>query len=514
MIIRRANILCTAVLTLVALCCVQAAEPERTWNSADGKTLVASLVSANKTSVTLRLEGGREAIVPLERLSQNDRDYLSRLKTQGLTFAVGEMPEETQTPRQIDVEGGPRVFRTPHFEFETDQNVSKAFISEAARVYEGTYLALQSLPLGLKLTPPEGKERYRGLFMNDQNFNAQLGDSVPVLAGQKVAGVYIPNRKELLVPYSSMGAKRSGSQVTLRRSSDTSTLIHEITHQVMHDWLPFIPVWMAEGLSEYISSVPYQNGRFEFKNAEAGLKERLEEKYRDGDGVIQMTRPSRLIARSIPGLQSGKNTSASTSGLPAEASRSPKPSSSPGDAEWGGALSEYRDAMLLIYYFIHLDRPDAPGAPVAAYLKLVDQAKTETDTFISEFNAKVDEFEVERKGYNEEVRRFNEELETYRAAVNSYNSKVTELNQQILEGVPETDWVDTGSPPAEPVPPKALVIPDILKNSDKTGGQIDIVALVRERANGALLRDRTGQALDKAVQDAFAGIGITIRMER
>ncbi len=480
---------------------------DRTWVNNTGKKLEASLVSADKTSVILKLKSGSEAAVPRDQLSAADQKHLNQLEQKGLTFVVGEMPSETQTPRTIEVEGGPRVFRTPHFEFETDQNVSKAFISEAARVYEGTYLAIQGLPLGLKLSPPEGATHYRGLFVNDRNFVSQLGDSIPSVPGQRVAGVYMPKRRKLLVPYSSLGAKENGSQMTLRRSSDTSTLIHEITHQVMHDWLPFIPVWFAEGMSEYISAVPYQNGRFEFVNAQRGLEERLASKYRVKEGGwIEMTRPSKIIA-GTPAVVPFKSA-------PFPKPRNPTDLAKPSiqTPEWRGTILEYRNAMLLTYYFIHLDRKEAPAAPVAAYLKLVDHARNETDTFIAEYNQEVDQFEAKRNSYNKAVGNYNDDLEAYRLKVNGYNSKVKLLNQQILEGVPEVDRTDIGKPPEEPVAPKVLVVPDMLKKPS-TSGPIDIVSIVQERANHALFRGRSPQQLDAAVVAAFAEIGITLDLQ-
>jgi hypothetical protein len=104
-------------------------------------------------------------------------------------------------------------------------------------------------------------------------------------------------------------------------------LIHEVTHQVMHEWLPVMPLWLGEGLAEYLSAVPYQNGRFEFKNSVAGLKESLLEDYRISEGrEVTIYRPHELVDLS--------------------------------NAGWSGVSMDYLSAMMLTYYFVHLDQPE------------------------------------------------------------------------------------------------------------------------------------------------------------
>ncbi|NNE90594.1 MAG: hypothetical protein HKN23_03015 [Verrucomicrobiales bacterium] len=488
----------------------QQTHPVRQWTSSEGRTLDASLVSADRNVVVLRLKNGRTSRIPIQNLSRRDQDHLAKLNRLGLAFPVVEMPEEVRVSGTIQVEGGPRLFQTEHFEFETDQGVSKSFISEAARVYEGTYLAVKNLPFHLELAPPDGNERYRGRFLTDANFRSAIGGKVETIPGQKVAGVYLPQRRELLVPYSSLGAARRGSQVTMNRSSDTSTLIHEVTHQLLHDWLPLIPTWMAEGLAESVASVPYWNGRFDFQKSEEGLKNRLVEKYSLDEEILHvgdMIRPSELIARRRVAGAPENQPRAITAGKK-ETPRVTRNS----DSEWDGTLREYRDSLLLTWYFIHLDRPEAPGTPIAAYLKLVDEARNETDRFIVDYNEHVEEFEARRQAYNRQVKRYNEELEKFRLAVNRYNDRVREWNAQILDGVPESERTDLGAPPREPVRPVQLEIPEILEKTPNQG-PVDLVRIVQEKAGHALIRDRSPDELDAALQTAYARMGISIQFE-
>ncbi len=483
------------VLTASALS-VLAEHPVRLWKSSDGKAIEASLIQADRTAVILKLRNGREATVPLERLSEADRQHVGDLVAAGSGLRVGTMPAETKIDPNLPAEGGPKTYTTAHFTFECETEVTKAFISEASRVFEGTLEAVRALPLGLDPKPAEGETRFRTLFLERGTFenefnknrtepetaNPGSGASVaPPGAGTdnvaNVAGVYIPKRKEVLVPYTSLGVSMSGSKVSLRRGSDTSTLIHEVTHQVMHEWLPVMPLWLGEGLAEYLSALPYQNGRFEFKNAVAGLKEALREDYRIEEGEeVTIYLPHKLVDLS--------------------------------NAGWSGVPMDYLSAMMLTYYFVHLDQPEKPCATLAGYLSLLRQSKEDVEKHISEHNRAVKEFEAKRVAFNEEVGKYNALVTTYKGEVDAYNERVTTYNTQLRNGVPEGGRVKVGEEPVPPTPPTELVVPEILKADD--GQPIDFLAQMKKAARPALFRGRGNEQLDEEVIAAFAGIGIQV----
>ena len=475
---------------------VLAEHPVRLWKSSDGKAIEASLVQADRTAVILKLRNGREATVPLERLSEADRQHVGDLVAAGSGLRVGTMPAETKIDPNLPAEGGPKTYTTAHFTFECETEVTKAFISEASRVFEGTLEAVRALPLGLDPKPAEGETRFRALFLERGTFENEFNKNrtepeaanpgsgttaAPTGAGTdnvaNVAGVYIPKRKEVLVPYTSLGVSMSGSKVSLRRGSDTSTLIHEVTHQVMHEWLPVMPLWLGEGLAEYLSALPYQNGRFEFKNAVAGLKEALREDYRIEEGEeVMIYLPHKLVDLS--------------------------------NAGWSGVPMDYLSAMMLTYYFVHLDQPEKPCATLAGYLSLLRQSKEDVEKHISEHNRAVKEFEAKRLAFNEEVGRYNASVTTYKAEVDAYNERVTTYNTQLRNGVPEGGRVKVGEEPVPPTPPTELVVPEILKADD--GQPIDFLAQMKKAARPALFRGRGNEQLDEEVIAAFAGIGIRV----
>ncbi len=72
------------------------------------------------------------------------------------------------------------------------------------------------------------------------------------------------------VPLSSMGIDEKGR--LSKRDVDPAVLIHEITHQCTV--LNHFPIWANEGLSEYVSAMPYKSYVLNFANSDKGIEKR------------------------------------------------------------------------------------------------------------------------------------------------------------------------------------------------------------------------------------------------
>lgn len=496
------------------------AEVSREWVSNDGKKLNATFVRQEANAVVLRLENNREVNVLLSRLSEADQVFLKDFSA-GLVARIGEinpLPEETRPVDDFEVTGGPKTFFTPHFEFTTDLDVSTNFISEAAKIYEGTYEAIKALPHGLPLSPPEGTTHFRGMLMENAAFQRRVQElngeekaptggvfvGIPTSARTRTVGLYVPNEKALLVPYESLGAKKMGSRLTLRKSSDTSTLVHEIAHQVMHDWLPFVPVWFAEGIAEYIAAVPSQSGRFEFRNAERGLKERLKDRYDlDKYEINSVRRLSRRVE--VKSDSKSKASDNTPNGIQGASNLAGQPAPERLGGSWSGSMDDYRDAMLHAYYLIHLADPSEPGVRVGRYLQEVEKGRATS----SQIQKDIVIYEQRRKNYNEEVASFNAALKVFQGEVDEYNARVKRHNQQIADGIPAGERVEIGEITDEPTPPRDLVLPDSLKDTS-FDRPINLQDLVWRASARILEGDLSGAELDDAMKKAYESIGIKI----
>jgi len=485
----------------------------RVWRDQRGRTLQAALSYVKDGKVMLKLSSGRDAVVPLEKLSDRDQEYLRTLSEQGLANQVRQMPTETVIDKNVEViqcagpKGQPPAFLTPHFEFHNEKEVSSAFVNEASRIFEGTYQAISDIPLGLNPSAPNGATRFQVFFQTDSSFRDTLNSSTSLRDARNIAGVYIPGLKGVFVPYSQLGVKMSGRKVSLRKASDTSTLIHEITHQLMRDWLPIMPLWMVEGMAEYISSVPYQNGRFDFKNSERGFKRALEK--RGIDKSIILPDPAKFL-RMKRGIKTG---------------------------------GDYADALVYVYYFMHLDRPEAPGASLAAYFQLLGEGRDNTQKLVAEFNEAVDAYNQDVRAYNEALTQFRNQSAIYKREAEEYNGKIKRYNHLVKQGIDPRGKVEIGEEPQTPVPPKEPVVPEILKkypfspnfalekeskgsaaaSSEGTAGKpanapgdiiFDIYRAANDKAFPSLMRGRDNEELEKDMIEAFGTIGMDLKFDR
>jgi hypothetical protein len=131
--------------------------------------------------------------------------------------------------------------------------------------------------------------------------------------------------------------------------------VHEVTHQMMHDFLPFLPKWLIEGTAEYTESLPYNAGRFLAGSHARGLKEYIR-----------------------------KNTErrVSTAGFRSFASLMTT------DRKAWDSLSQrsdsqhllYYQSYLLVYYFSHLDG-DGKGTRLLKYLDSIAEARDAWEEF-------------------------------------------------------------------------------------------------------------------------------------
>ncbi|MEM6916363.1 MAG: hypothetical protein AAF491_07320, partial [Verrucomicrobiota bacterium] len=244
---------------------------------------------------------------------------------------------------------------------------------------------------------------------------------------------------------------------------------------------------------------PYQNGRFDFRNAERGLKERLKESYgKSGRTVEGVRRPSSFLGHS---WEDGGEVQTSVTGL---SGRKPTPSES---GKWQGTVHEYRDALLLVYFFMHLDRLVDHGEFVGHFLAETDAAMNDAAGILEEYR----NYETARLAYNEEVQHFNDSLDAYASAAKAYNRLVETYNDQLKSGVPESERVAVGEPPSEPERPEELEFPEELKDLMDESRRIDLVALVERRALDELLHGRSPYWIDESMEAAYKRIGIVIQ---
>lgn len=363
------------VSPLVAACLVAgsafAAEAEfRTWTDVQQRQIEASFERTEADQVVLKLRSGDTITVPLKSLSEADRKWIEQPTAGALTY--NGPPAEADWPRTVSLKELPEVtvvredpetkefvYESEHYEFVCDSKLSANLMREISRVFEATWLVNCLLPLDLRPVPEGERKKFLArIFTNKSDYRKAGGTPGS-------AGVYSPSKRALMVPLDSLGVKMVGSRVAVDYvAEDYKTLIHEITHQMMNHWLSKIPVWFTEGAAEYVELAPYDNGRFSFLKQDNNLKQRLT--YLASPGEFPMVPLERLfnITNKTWDEALARNEESNT-----------QSSGTQGSAITNVAWRNYASALVLTYYFYHID-DDGKGTHIKDYLREIEAIKS------------------------------------------------------------------------------------------------------------------------------------------
>ncbi len=342
----------------VALAVAQlpAANPPRAWKTAEGQPFQAAVVAYDGTTVTLRLPNGAQQQAPAAKLSAEDQAWLAEWqKKQPIKVTMPDTVgvEPAQVKAEVvseDAVGEKYVYRTTHFEFESQGKFTQALLREVARNFEATYELLKALPWNIEPKPPAGAYFHARLFKDENAYLA--GGGLP-----NSSGVYSSRDQMFMVPFESIGVKLVGKSYAKDDSFETHTMVHELTHQMMHFWHDLLPQWMVEGTAEYTGNLPLKTGHFRVSAAKNGMKDYLEFlKKKTVSGVPEPYPLDKLFPIT--------------------------------NEEWNAVLAEtprashqlYFTSYLLVYYFMHLDSK-GDGQLMARYFRELGEVRKEQEKY-------------------------------------------------------------------------------------------------------------------------------------
>lgn len=253
----------------------------RTWTDVQGREIVADYVSHNDKELVMRLVGGREATVPLERLSKADREFLENLDKRG-KGPEGEIANNNEDenwddpwPDKADYDDDPGieiveenkddskfVYESKNYRFICDVGLTKSVVGGFSEMFEASKLYAELLPLSINGGLKNNGKYDIFLFENYDDYVKEGGPNGS-------AGVFISGRNVVMVPLKSLGVRKAGSSYTRDRDKDNNTLIHEIIHQLTPNeyFEEGARGWFTEGLAEYCAMTPYRYGRFQVTGA-------------------------------------------------------------------------------------------------------------------------------------------------------------------------------------------------------------------------------------------------------
>lgn len=377
-----------ALLLLFPLAALAEGEPTRTWTSADGKEITGTILGLEEEILTLRTERGTFEL-PLSRLSEPDQQFakdwaeetakamaaeksetgrkeapplgdwenlelgtwpqyvVADLDVDQIVVVEGEELEEIKK-RESDSESTDKelfVYRTPHFEFHSPDRLSVSVVREFARIFEASFAFVDEMPIGLAPAPSANGFYLTKLYMTRDDYYQDGGMTG---SGGMMTWRRRGNQMSSLikVPLPNLGVEYTGTRFIVDHDKRSTTLTHEIVHQVMMRWLATpMPTWLSEGIAEVVSCQNYDNGRFRLSSMNRSIVE---------DVTRGQGREFRMID-----LEKLMNITS---------------------AEWASDLANgngginYRSANVLAYYFLRLDG-EGDAAHLVEFLKELPGSK-------------------------------------------------------------------------------------------------------------------------------------------
>ncbi|MGI9243144.1 MAG: hypothetical protein ACR2RV_20270, partial [Verrucomicrobiales bacterium] len=448
---------------------------EREWVSADGRKLTARVVELRGTDCDFVLPGGKLVKIELSKLSERDRQFLHEWNEIRQFFDTNYTPPRDLSGKVkaamfdgVFAKEGP-VHETRHFRFECDEPLRATIAKDFSRLFEVTHTAVAKLPLGLSLDRPGGEKILVRLF-------SERGDYLDAGGKKDAAGVYLLKERVVLVPLASLGIERSDNgKFRKTRDFDPATLIHETTHAVMNQWLEHMPLWLSEGLAEYVAALPYRDGELDFSKHESGLLRLAAKKFGGEAERFELLEPPSFVhldpgafmgepgmgERPInlpvvrpyqielvkPGAPTKPAASAAVS-VEASTITAIKPLMAKPDPT---VVRRYVSSMLLVQHLMESD-----PAEVRKFLFALLHGGWSRSKYLVEWNRVLG---IHNDAVEAQISSFGAEWAGFISDVASFNAAVARHNAGQIVRVPKR--------PVVPVPPKPVPVPQILASPKK-----------------------------------------------
>ncbi|MBB5039815.1 SHD1 domain-containing protein [Prosthecobacter dejongeii] len=363
----------TPCLCLLTLCCLssQAQAAPRDWTDDTGRKVQAEFAGMQGDSVLLRVSPEKTIPFPLARLSAEDQAFIKAQSAAPVAPPTAADPkrlpiEQRTWPQNVEVPARSveisvvsesvaerkYVYQSEAFEFTSQAKLAGSVMKEVARTFEATRSVVEALPWGIVCRPPEGMPRFKAALYESRQDYIEAGGP------ENSGGVYSTGDKIFKIPFPSLGMEKRGQTYFKNDNYSNGTLVHEITHQLMDEYLGFLPTWIIEGTAEYTEMLPYKSGTFRADAHKSGMKEdasvwEKQEGFQPDIGKLEehmtMTREEWTAACSSPTKM----------------------------------RDMYHRSQLLVYYFCHLDG-DKKGTRFIRFMEAVHGEVTAMRAFFAD----------------------------------------------------------------------------------------------------------------------------------
>jgi len=341
----------------------------QTWTSADGRTMQAKLTGVEGDTAVFLMANGQTVKVPIAKLAGKDQELVKQ------SIAPAEKPQSGNPMGRITVEKrvwpaavevAPRsveikpieekpeekrcLYRSESFEFISQDKLSLDTVKKIAVVFESTRSLVNALPWGVDPRPPVDLGLYQAKFYVTRD--GYIADGGPANSG----GVYFSKDRIFRIPFQGLGLQMIGKTWVKKADFKEETLVHEVTHQMMHEFLPFLPTWVIEGTAEYTESLPYNAGKFRAGDHKGAAKAYFNKRQEQGGLSGAQFRPVIEHMKMDHATWANLSQTSHTQHM------------------------LYFQSYALVYYFSHLDG-DGKGIRFLKYLESIAQASDAWDVF-------------------------------------------------------------------------------------------------------------------------------------
>lgn len=427
----------------------------RDWLLNSGESVSADFYFRDGDETWLKDHDGKLYVLKTQELKAEDREFIQRFEDVLTDLDFKSWPRQIRSSGASRLTGGPASYRSSNFQIFA-ASADPSFVSETALILENAYHMIGSLPLPLDPAPPVPLKHFTVRMLDRPQFEKSFGSSVKNLYPEKVKGAYMAKPRELWLPLDATTAQ-----------DFTATLVHEIAHQSMHDWLPLLPLWFIEGFAEYLASVPYENQVFRFDQSEKGLREVLKTRY--GSPPLLINHPARQLSTE----------------------------------NWQNSSQDYLSGLFLVFYLAEYDR-DGKGTGLQAYLTEINAAREQTETWFTEIQSMADD-------YNARVRQFRSEMAQYRNEIESVKSELRSGKKAFVRESAPNRVVIAGTPaiPSRPVAPaQPSNLPDaVLEGRSRA---VNLITSAKQAAVIELLQGRSFDEFAEEMRNAFHSRGFAV----
>ena len=346
--------------TLTLLCALITVASAREWKDATGRALEAGMLGFEQGRVVVQLVNKQRLTLPFDKLSEADKSWVRdwcKDKTPLQLLPAPTWPDAVQQP-EIHVQATAHdqhgyVFKSPHYEFTCDAEVSASVMNDFATVAEGSTRLMESLPI--HFPKADGKTFYARIYQSREGY-ARAGG--PEGSGGVFITGDISGEGVLLVPFESLGIEQFAGRNTKSYDYKATVLIHEMVHQATAELLPLMPKWVAEGLAEYGANMTYRSGVFYL-----GERERVQSLRNHLEYYQKISRDVTAKVAAAPAKVSA-GTTRMAAALPNSWVMRPSELVGKDETAWSTLASGrsaqiqlhrmYLSSFFLVYYYMHL----------------------------------------------------------------------------------------------------------------------------------------------------------------